>query len=199
MSDSNTAAPAAAPATRTVDGVELPAPGTFVLDSAHTHVGFSVRHMMVSKVRGSFSDVAGTVTVADDPLASAVTVELQTASVDTRDEGRDGHLKSADFFDAEAYPTITYRSTSVSNVGKGRFTVVGDLTVRDVTRPVELEVTYEGAGRDPWGNERIGLSARGEIDREAFGLTWNQSLETGGVLVGKAIRIEIEAEAVRQA
>ncbi len=188
-----------APATRTVDGVDLPAPGTFVLDPAHTHVGFTVRHMMVSKVRGQFADVAGTVTVADDPLASTVTTEIQTASIDTRDEGRDGHLRSPDFFDADTYPTITYTSTSVSNVGKGRFTVVGDLTIRDVTRPVELDVTYEGAGRDPWGNERIGLSASGEIDREAFGLTWNQALETGGVLVGKAIRIEIEVEAIRQA
>jgi polyisoprenoid-binding protein YceI len=188
-----------APATRTVDGVDLPAPGTFVLDPVHTHVGFTVRHMMVSKVRGQFADVAGTVTVADDPLASTVTTEIQTASIDTRDEGRDGHLRSPDFFDADTYPTITYTSTSVSNVGKGRFTVVGDLTIRDVTRPVELDVTYEGAGRDPWGNERIGLSASGEIDREAFGLTWNQALETGGVLVGKAIRIEIEVEAIRQA
>jgi polyisoprenoid-binding protein YceI len=197
MSDPTTATSTIA--TRTVDGVDLPAPGTFVLDPAHTHVGFSVRHMMVSKVRGQFVDVAGTITVGEDPLASSVTAELQTASIDTRDDGRDGHLKSADFFDAEAYPTITYRSTSVSSVGKGRFTVVGDLTVRDVTRPVELEVSYEGAGRDPWGNERIGLSAQGEIDRDAFGLTWNQALETGGVLVGKAIRIEIEAEAIRQA
>jgi polyisoprenoid-binding protein YceI len=184
--------------TRTVDGDELPASGTFTLDPSHTHVGFSVRHMMVAKVRGQFAAVKGTVVVAEDPLASSVEAEVDVASVDTRDEGRDTHLRSADFFDAEAYPTMTYRSTSVTRAGKGRFTVAGDLTIRDVTRPVELEVAYEGAGLDPWGNERIGLSARGELDREAFGLTWNQALETGGVLVGKAIRIEIEAEAIRQ-
>lgn len=185
--------------TRNIDGVELPTAGTFVLDGAHTHVGFSVRHMMVAKVRGQFASVNGTVVVGEDPLSSSVEADLDVASIDTRDEGRDTHLRSADFFDAENHPTITYRSRAVTAAGKGRFTVVGDLTIRGVTRPVELEVTYEGAGRDPWGNERIGLSATGEIDREDFGLTWNQPLETGGVLVGKVIRIEIEAEAIRQA
>jgi polyisoprenoid-binding protein YceI len=194
MSDSAAAIP-----TRSVDGVDLPLAGTFVIDGAHTHVGFSVRHMMVAKVRGQFAGVNGTVVVADEPLASSVEATIDVTTVDTRDETRDGHLRSADFFDAESYPSITYRSTSVSKAGKGRFTVVGDLTVRDVTRPVELEVTYEGTGRDPWGNERIGISATGEIDREDFGLTWNQALETGGVLVGKAIRIEIDAEGIRQA
>jgi polyisoprenoid-binding protein YceI len=195
MSDTNTPAPLAI---RSVDGEELPAPGTFVLDSSHTHVGFSARHMMVAKVRGQFGTVSGEITIADDPLASSVQADIDVASVDTRDEARDGHLRSPDFFHVDEHPTMTYRSTAVTRAGKGRFTVAGDLTVKGVTKPVELEVTYEGAGRDPWGNERIGVSATGEIDREAFGLTWNQTLETGGVLVGKAIRIEIEAEAIRQ-
>ena len=189
--------PAAIP-TRSVDGVDLPLPGTFSLDPSHTHVGFSVRHMMVSKVRGQFAAVTGTVVIGDDPLASSVEVDVELASIDTRDEARDQHLRSADFLDAESHPTMTYRSTGVSAVGKGRFTVRGDLTVKGVTQPVELEVTYEGTARDPWGNERIGVSATGELDREAFGLTWNQSLETGGVLVGKTVRLEVEAEAIRQ-
>ena len=185
--------------TRSVDGVDLPLPGTFTVDPSHSHVGFSVRHMMVSKVRGRFAAFTGTVVIGEDPLASSVEVDVELASVDTRDEGRDQHLRSADFFDADAHPTMTYRSTSVSAVGKGRFTVRGDLTIKGVTQPVELEVTYEGTARDPWGNERIGVSATGELDREAFGLTWNQGLETGGVLVGKTVKLEVEAEAIRQA
>jgi polyisoprenoid-binding protein YceI len=185
--------------TRPVDGVDLPLPGTFTVDPSHSHVGFSVRHMMVSKVRGRFAAFTGTVVIGEDPLASSVEVDVELASVDTRDEGRDQHLRSADFFDADAHPTMTYRSTSVSAVGKGRFTVRGDLTIKGVTQPVELEVTYEGTARDPWGNERIGVSATGELDREAFGLTWNQGLETGGVLVGKTVKLEVEAEAIRQA
>ncbi|HEY8524798.1 MAG TPA: YceI family protein [Acidimicrobiales bacterium] len=184
--------------TRTVDGLEVPTPGTFELDPAHSHVGFSVRHMMVSRVRGRFASFSGVVTVADDPAASSVEVTIDVASIDTRDETRDNHLRSPDFFDAEKYPTITYRSRGVTVTGPGRFTVQGDLTVRDVTRPVDLDVTYEGVAKDPWGNQRFGITATTEIDREDFGLTWNQPLETGGVLVGKSARIEIEAEAVRK-
>jgi len=188
-----------APATRTVDGLEIPAPGTFVLDPSHSHVGFSVRHVMVSKVRGRFSSFTGTITVADDPTASSVEAEIEVASIDTRDSGRDDHLRSADFFEAEAHPTATFRSTRVVQAAPGRFTVVGDLTIRGVTKPVELDVEYEGTAQDPWGNQRIGVSATTEINREDFGLTWNQNLERGGVLVGKSIKVEIEAEGVRQA
>jgi polyisoprenoid-binding protein YceI len=185
--------------TRTVEGIEVPAPGTFELDPTHSHVGFSVRHMMVSRVRGRFTSFSGHVTVADDPVMSSVEVTIDVASIDTRDETRDGHLRSPDFFDAEKYDTITYRSQSVTAAAPGKYRVRGDLTIRDVTRPVELDVTYEGVAQDPWGNQRFGLTATAEIDREDFGLTWNQPLETGGVLVGKAVKIEIEAEAVRQA
>jgi polyisoprenoid-binding protein YceI len=161
-------------------------------------VGFSVRHLMVSKTKGRFADVSGTIVIAEDPLASSVEVTIGTASVDTRDETRDGHLRSPDFLDVDAFPSITYRSRSVTPAGPGRWTVEGALTVRDVTRPVPLVVTFEGGARDPWGGERIGFTAHAELDREDFGLTWNQALETGGVLVGKAVKIEIEAEAVRQ-
>jgi polyisoprenoid-binding protein YceI len=186
------------PLTRTVDGTEVPVPGTYALDVSHSSVGFSVRHLMVSKTKGRFDDFQGTITIAEDPLASSVEVDLTVSSVDTRDETRDGHLRSADFFDAETYPTITYRSTKVTPAGKGRWTVDGDLTVRGTTHPVPLEVTFEGGARDPWGGARIGFTARTELDREAFGLTWNQALETGGVLVGKQVRIDIEAEAIQQ-
>jgi polyisoprenoid-binding protein YceI len=186
------------PVTRTVDGTEVPAAGAYALDPAHSHVGMSVRHMMVSRTKGRFADVSGTVHIAEEPLESFVEVEIQAASIDTRDETRDGHLRSPDFFDVEEHPTIGYRSTKVTPAGRGRWTVDGDLTVRGVTRPVALDVTFEGGAKDPWGGDRIGFTARGELDREAFGLTWNQALETGGVLVGKQVRIEVEAEAVRQ-
>jgi polyisoprenoid-binding protein YceI len=186
------------PLTRTIDGAEVPVAGTYVLDVAHSSIGFSVRHLMVSKTKGRFDDFAGTVTIADDPLDSSVEVEIQVASVDTRDETRDGHLRSPDFFDAEAFPTITYRSTSVTPAGRGTWTVEGELSVRGVSHAVPLTVSFEGGARDPWGGARVGFTAHAELDREAFGLTWNQALETGGVLVGKAVKIDIEAEAVQQ-
>lgn len=183
--------------TRTVDGTELPAAGTYELDTSHSSVSFSVRHLMVSKTKGRFTDFAATVTIGEDPLDSAVSVDIQAASVDTRDETRDGHLKSADFFDVENHPTITYRSTKVTPAGS-EWKVEGDLTVRGTTLSVPLTVSFEGAAVDPLGNARIGFEAHTELDREAFGLTWNQALESGGVLVGKAVKIDIEAEAVLQ-
>jgi polyisoprenoid-binding protein YceI len=188
-----------APVTRTVAGNEVPAAGTYGLDAVHSEVGFSVRHVMVSKTRGRFSDVSGTVTIAEDPLASSVEVTIGTASVDTRDDQRDAHLRSPDFFDVEKYPSMTYRSTKVVPAGKNRWLVEGDLSLHGVTRNVPLEVSFEGAAVDPWGGVRAGFSARAEINREDFGLTWNQALETGGVVVGKKVTIEIEAEAVYQA
>ena len=183
--------------TRTVDGLALPAAGSFELDPSHSHVGFSVRHMM-GKVRGRFASFAGTVTIAEDPVESSVDVTIDVGSIDTRDEQRDGHLRSPDFFDAESHPKMTYRSTGLTSRGDGRYRVAGDLTIKGVTRPVPLDLTFEGVGIDPWGNQRLGFSATGEIDREQFGLTWNQALETGGVLVGKKVKIEIEAQTVRQ-
>jgi len=185
------------PITRIVDGTEVPGAGEYELDASHSHVGFSVRHMMVSKTKGRFAEVTGTIRIDEDPLASSVEVEIPVASIDTRDESRDGHLRSADFFDAEQHPVLRYRSTSVTPT-KGGWHVDGELTVRGVTRPVPLEVTFEGGAKDPWGGDRVGFTARGELDREDFGLTWNQALETGGVLVGKQVKIEIDAEAVRR-
>ena len=186
------------PITRIVDGTEVPGAGEYELDAAHSHVGFSVRHMMVSKTKGRFAEVTGTIRIGEDPLESSVDVEIPVASIDTRDESRDGHLRSADFFDAEQHPVLRYRSTSVTPVGKDRWRVDGELTVRGITQPVPLDVTFEGGAKDPWGGSRIGFTAKAELDREAFGLTWNQALETGGVLVGKQVKIEIDAEAVRR-
>ena len=180
---------------RTVDGVELPAPGRYELDLAHSSVGFSVRHLMVSKTKGRFADFSGVVTIGEDPLASSVEVEISTASIDTRDETRDGHLRSPDFFDVESHPVITYRSTSVAPAAGGTWLVEGDLAVGGVTRSVPLTVSFEGGIVDPWGGARIGFEAHAELDRTAFGLSWNQALETGGILVGNTVKIDIAAEA----
>ncbi|MCC7078715.1 MAG: polyisoprenoid-binding protein [Acidimicrobiia bacterium] len=183
-------------AVRNLDGVELPLPGTYVLDPSHTHVGFAVRHMMVSKVRGRFADVEGAIVIAEDPLASSVEVTVDLASIDTRDEERDAHLRSPDFFDVENGGKMVFRSTGLTLGVDGDFRLDGELTVNGVTRPLSLGASFEGALIDPYGKRRIGFSARGEIDREDFGLTWNMAIETGGVVVGKKVKLEIEAEAV---
>lgn len=183
---------------RTVDGVTAPPAGTYTLDERHTHVGFVARHLVVAKTRGRFAAFRGTVVIGDDPLTSSVDVEIDVASIDTRDAGRDEHLRSADFFDAEGHPTIRYRSTGVRAVDHGRFVLDGELTVRGVTRAVPLTVAFDGAVTDPWGGTRAGFTASAEVNREDFGLTWNQALEGGGVLVGRTVTIEIEAEAVLQ-
>lgn len=172
---------------------------TWQIDPAHTDVGFAVKHMMISTVKGRFADVSGTITLDDDDLSkSSVEVEIKAASIDTRQPDRDAHLRSADFFDVEKYPTLTFKSRRVEPLDNGKFRVIGDLTIRDVTREVVLEASEEGRGKDPWGGERIGFSASTKIDRRDFGLTWNTALETGGVLVGNDIKITLEVEAVAQ-
>lgn len=183
--------------TRTINGAAIPLPGIYTLDKAHTSVGFVVRHLMVSKVRGNFQEFDGTITVADEPGQSKVETTIQAGSVDTREEQRDGHLRSADFFDADKFPTITFVSANVVPAG-GDWKVEGDLTIHGVTRPVVLDVEFNGASGDPYGGTRIGFSAVTEIDREDFGMTFNMALETGGVMVSKNVKIEIEAEAIRQ-
>jgi len=179
--------------------VEVPEPGTFTIDVSHSHVGFVVRHMMVSKVRGRFTSFTGEITIPENPLHSSVELKVDAGSIDTREEARDAHLRSPDFFDVERYPEITFRSTRVEGESPGGFRLVGDLTVHGVTRPVELDVEYNGWTTDPWGGRRAGFSASAEVDREDFGLTWNAALEGGGVLVGKKARLEFEIEAVKQA
>lgn len=173
---------------------------TWKLDATHSTVGFSVKHMMFTTVRGRFDDVAGTITLnANAPERSAVEVTIGVASVDTGVADRDGHLRSGDFFDVESHPTITFRSRRVegSLAKEGdSFRVAGDLTIRGVTREVVLTATFDGTGTDPWGGARSGFSATTSIDRRDFGLTWNQALEAGGVLVGHEIRIELQVQAV---
>ena len=184
---------------RNYNGVSVPDAGTYALDPSHTSVEFIARHLMISKVRGKFTDVAGTVTIADTPEDSAVEVSIAAASVSSGDTARDDHLRSADFFDVATYPTIGFRSTAVEHVKDEQWKVTGDLTVRDVTRPVTLDVEFEGGTETPFGDSRIGFSATAELDREDFGLTWNVAIETGGVVVGKKIKLEFAVEAVRQA
>ena len=186
-------------ATRSWEGLTIPTAGTYDLDQAHKRVGFQARHLMVSKVRGEFSDATATITVAENPLDSSVTATIQAASITTGQADRDTHLRSGDFLDAEKYPTLQYRSTGVKSHSGNEFVLTGELTVKDVTREVDLHVEFEGVGRSPYGQDVFGFTATTEIDREDYGLTWNVALESGGVLVGKKIKIEIEGEGVRQA
>lgn len=168
------------------------------IDPTHSQIQFSVRHMMISTVRGRFSAFSAEAEIDSQNLAqSSVSATVQADSVDTGEAQRDGHLKSGDFFDAERYPTISLKSRSVQ-VSGDRASVEVDLTIRDVTLPVVLKGEVSGPAKDPWGNLRVGWSLTGELDREAFGLTWNQALETGGVLVAKKVKLEIEAQFIEQ-
>jgi polyisoprenoid-binding protein YceI len=170
--------------------------GKWTIDPSHTHVGFTVRHMMIAKVRGSFSDVSGEVEIADDPLQSKVSVDVQLESIDTGDADRDNHLRTNDFFDIANHPTMTFRSTRIEADGDD-YKLHGDLTIRGVTKPVVLEVEFDGTNKDPWGNDRAGFSAEGEINRKDWGIEWNTALETGGVLVGDKVKLEIDVELVK--
>lgn len=172
------------------------------LDPAHTTIEFAVKHMMFTTVRGRFTKFSGTLRVDErNPDLSGVDVDIEAASIDTGVADRDAHLRSADFLDVEKHPRITFRSTDVkgAHVKDGdRFQVAGELEIRGQALPVTLDVTFEGTGNDPWGKRRSGFAARTEIDRREWGLQWNQALETGGVLVGTGVKIEIEAQAVKQ-
>jgi polyisoprenoid-binding protein YceI len=185
--------------TRPFEGLQIPAAGTYQLDAAHKRVGFVVRHLMVSKVRGNFAEADATITIAEDPLQSSVTASIVTASVQTGNVDRDNHLRTGDFFEAEKYPAITFRSTGIKSHAGAEFVLDGELTIKDVTKPVELVVEFEGATTSPYGQQVFGFSATTEIDREDWGLTYNMALESGGVMIGKKVKIEIEGEAIRQA
>lgn len=172
----------------------------WVIDQSHSQVGFSIRHMMISKVRGRFETFQGTVELDEqNPSAAKVDVSIDASSVTTRDAQRDGHLKGADFFDVANYPNLTFVSTSVDQVDGQHAKLHGDLTIRGVTKPVTLDVTFEGKAKSPWGTTSAGFSATTTIDREEWGLSFNQALETGGVLVGKEVEISIDVELVEQA
>jgi len=183
-------------ASRTWNDVQFPAEGTWVLDPAHTTVEFEARHLMVAKVKGRFGEFEGTLEIAADPIQSSTSVSIKAASVDTRAQQRDDHLRSPDFLDVVEYPELTFASTGVRHDGGDEWEVDGDLTIHGVARPVTLKVEYNGQTGDLWGGQRAFFSAETKIDREDWGLTWNQALESGGWLVGKDIKLSLEIEAV---
>lgn len=170
--------------------------GTWTLDPAHSQVSFRVRHLMAAKVRGSFTSFEGSLEIGETPEDTSVSATIAASSIDTGVADRDAHLKSGDFLDVENFETLSFRSTAIRSADDG-FELEGELTIRDVTRPVVLDVEFAGVMADPWGNEKAIFSAETKINREDWGLTWNAALETGGVLVGKEVTIEIDAQAVR--
>ena len=186
-------------AVREYEGVQVPEAGTYVVDASHSTVEFVARHLMITKVRGRFNEFEGTVVIGQNPLESSVEASIKTASLDTADAKRDEHLRTSDFFGVEQHPTIDFRSTEIEKAKGGQWKLTGDLTVRGVTRPVELDLEFDGSTVDPWGGQRIAFSASADVDREDWGLTWNVALETGGVLVGRKVRLELNIQAVRQA
>jgi polyisoprenoid-binding protein YceI len=190
MTDTSTTAPL----DRTVAGRPFPAAGTYAIDPSHSSVQAVAKHLVVSKVRGGFGRFEGAVVVGEDPAASSVEITIDAASIDTRDARRDEHLRSPDFLDVERFPHLTFTSTGVDAGGRVR----GELTIRDTTRPVELDVDYLGTFRNPFGQTVAAFSATTTINREEFGMTWNAPLETGGVLVGKDLKVEIELQAALQ-
>src|SRR5258708_5354543 len=170
------------------------------LDTVHSGIHFSVRHMVVAKVRGRFTKFTGNVALDENDLArSVVEATIDASSIDTGTAQRDDHLRSADFFDVEHFPQIRFRSTGIEKLGTERYRLTGELTIRDVSREIALEVEYGGRGKDPWGNERVGFTAKGAFDRKDFGLEWNQVLESGGVLVSDRVELELELQAVKAA
>jgi polyisoprenoid-binding protein YceI len=171
-------------------------PGTWTVDAGHSTIGFVVRHLVVAKVRGQFSDFAGTLTIAEDRLESKVEATVQATSIDTRDEGRDAHLRGADFFDVENHPTWTLVSTGIEG-GGGSYVLHADLTIKGVTRNVNFALEFDGVATDPWGNTKAGFTAEAEISRKDYGLEWNVALEAGGFLVGDNVKIVLEIEALK--
>jgi polyisoprenoid-binding protein YceI len=183
--------------TTEVSAAVRPATGTYTLDPGHSGVSFTGRHLMVSKVRGRLAVEQGTIRIADDPEQSSVEATIAARSVESGDAKRDEHLRSPDFFDTDHYPTITFRSTRVEDHQNGEFTLHGDLTVRDVTKPITLQGEYLGVSQSPWNTTVIGFTAETEVNRKDWGLEWNMALDTGGVLVSDKIRLVIDAEAVK--
>lgn len=197
-------------------GMTIPDPGTYEVDPQHTTVGFVAEHLMVTQVRGRFEDVNATIHVAEDPLDSFVRASVATKTLTTGTEDRDLHLRSPDFFDVDAFPAMTYVSTALRAGDSGsKWMMVngamrrrprhhqsimaqGELTIKDITAPLELEITIDGIAHDPWGGERLALSATGRLDREAYDMTWNVALEAGGWLVSRFVKIELRAQAIRQ-
>lgn len=180
----------------TTPGLEALTAGTWTVDASHSTVGFVARHLMVAKTRGRFTDYTATVTIAENPLESTVEAVVQAASITTDDESRDGHLKSADFFEVETYPTLSLVSTGIEPRGAD-YVLHADLTIRGITKSVDFDLEFDGIVTDPWGNTKAGFTAGTEISRKEWGLEWNAALETGGVLVGDKVKIVLEIEALK--
>jgi polyisoprenoid-binding protein YceI len=189
----------ATPGVRVVGGRQVPEVGSYAIDPSHASFEFVARHLM-AKTRGKFSGVSGVATIAEVAEESTLEIEIDATSIDTGDETRDAHLRSGDFFGVEDHPTISFRSTGIRpGDGESSWKVDGDLTIRGISRPITVDVEFLGGAIDPWGNQRIGFSgAVPEVNREDWGLTWNTPLETGGFLLSKSVRLEIEAELVRK-
>jgi polyisoprenoid-binding protein YceI len=185
------------PNLQTEQGIVRVPTGTWVVDPIHSSAGFEVKHMMISTVRGHFKEFEGTLEAAEDYHDSRVWGSAKVASIDTNNADRDEHLLSPDFFDAAHYPEIRFESTTIEHIVLGTYRVTGDLTIKDVTREVQVEANVEGAGVDPWGNDRVGIAVRGGIDRTEFGLKWQQSLAKGGLLIGEQVAIRLDISAIR--
>ncbi|MFI1099421.1 YceI family protein [Streptomyces melanogenes] len=174
--------------------------GTYTIDPAHSSIGFTVRHAMVTNVRGSFTEHEGTLTLdGTDPAASAAVIDVKIASVDTGIGDRDNHLRSGDFFDAEQFPLMTFRSTEAQQLGGDKYRIVGDLTIKDVTKPLAIDLEFNGSATDPYGNQRVGFEGSADILRSDWGLTWNAALETGGVVVSDKVKLTFDISAIKSA
>jgi polyisoprenoid-binding protein YceI len=171
-------------------------PGVWNVDPVHSSIGFVARHLMISKVRGTFGTFSGTLTIAEDPLQSKVEATVEVASITTGDDSRDTHLKSADFFDVEKYPTMTLVSTGVDPKGSD-YVLHADLTIKGITKPVDFDLEFDGVSKDPWGGTRAGFTAETEVNRKDWGLEWNVALETGGVMLGEKVKIQLEIQSVK--
>ncbi|MEW2293999.1 YceI family protein [Streptomyces sp. NPDC006743] len=185
-------APAAAPETAALTG-------EYTIDPAHSTLGFVARHAMVTNVKGAFTDFTGTLHLdGTDPSKSTATLDITMDSIDTGNADRDGHLKSADFFKTDEFPTMTFRSTAAESLGGDDYRITGDLSILGVTKPISIDLEFNGAAKDPFGNERVGFEGKAEILRSEWGLTWNAALETGGVLVSDKIKLNFDISAIKQ-
>ncbi|MFG2288847.1 YceI family protein [Streptomyces sp. NPDC048595] len=192
-----TTAPAAPAAVLDADPALAALTGDYTIDPAHSSIGFTVRHAMVTNVRGGFGDYAGTLSLdGSDPSRSTASLDIKIASIDSGIADRDTHLRSADFFDAEAFPLMTFRSTAAEYLGGDRYRITGDLTLRDVTKPLAIDLTFNGSATDVYGSERVGFEGSAEILRSDWGLTWNAALETGGVMVSDKVKLSFDISAV---
>ncbi|MFB6484206.1 YceI family protein [Streptomyces virginiae] len=190
----------AAVATLAVDPALAALTGDYVIDPAHSSIGFTVRHAMVTNVRGAFTDHEGTLHLdGADPARSTASIDVKIASVDTGIADRDGHLRSGDFFDAETFPLMTFRSTEARQLGGDAYRITGELTIKDVTRPLSIDLEFNGSATDPYGNERVGFEGSTEILRSDWGLTWNAALEAGGVMVSDKVKLTFDISAIKQA